>query len=104
MCLRWLYATFLAIDANFRLKRRNVSSDEADPSLSTGWSYFVEETEYKSYLAKHLGEVQEVRNPNLLSSMFLSPFHRKAPAPVTMRSIWPTLNCRKDWLPLALEQ
>ncbi|KAG2144236.1 hypothetical protein DEU56DRAFT_937900 [Suillus clintonianus] len=56
---RWLYATFLAIDANFRLKRRNVSSDEADPSLSTGWSYFVEETDYKSYLAQHLGGAQE---------------------------------------------
>ncbi|KAG1781389.1 hypothetical protein EV702DRAFT_1177583 [Suillus placidus] len=56
---QWLYATFLAIDANFRLKRRNVSSNEADPSLSTGWTYFVEETDYKFYLAQHLGEVQE---------------------------------------------
>ncbi|KAG1724893.1 uncharacterized protein EDB91DRAFT_1087320 [Suillus paluster] len=56
---QWLYTTFLAIDTNFRLKRRNVSSDKADPSLSTGWSYFVEEADYKSYLGQHLGEVQE---------------------------------------------
>ncbi|KAG1888370.1 hypothetical protein F4604DRAFT_1916291 [Suillus subluteus] len=56
---RWLYAVFLAIDANFRLKRRNVSSDHADPSLSRGWSYFVEEKEYKAFLAEHLTETQE---------------------------------------------
>ncbi|KAG2108394.1 uncharacterized protein F5147DRAFT_745721 [Suillus discolor] len=56
---QWLYAIFLAIDANFCFKRRNVLSDEADPSLSMGWSYFVEESDYKSYLAQHLGEAQE---------------------------------------------
>ncbi|KAG1789918.1 hypothetical protein EV424DRAFT_1549952 [Suillus variegatus] len=56
---QWLYATFVAIDANFRLKRRNVSTNEADPSLSKGWSYFVEEADYKLYLAEHLGEAQE---------------------------------------------
>ncbi|KAG2119820.1 uncharacterized protein F5147DRAFT_742104 [Suillus discolor] len=56
---RWLYAIFVAIDANFRLKRRNVSSDETDPSLSEGWAYFVEENEYKAFLAQHLGDEQE---------------------------------------------
>ena len=35
--MRYLYALFLALDANFRLKRKNVSSDEADPGLSKGW-------------------------------------------------------------------
>ncbi|KIJ10277.1 hypothetical protein PAXINDRAFT_86313, partial [Paxillus involutus ATCC 200175] len=35
----WLYTVFLAIDANFRLKRKNVSSDEADPALGNGWAY-----------------------------------------------------------------
>ncbi|KAG1845839.1 hypothetical protein F4604DRAFT_1884248 [Suillus subluteus] len=56
---RWLYAVFLAIDANFRLKRRNVSSDQADPSLSKGWAYFVEEKDYKAFLAEHLTDAQE---------------------------------------------
>ena len=56
---RWLYTLFLAIDANFRLKRKVVSSDLGDPSLSQGWSYFVEESGFKSYLAAHHGE-QEV--------------------------------------------
>ncbi|KAJ6484707.1 hypothetical protein C8R45DRAFT_1147586 [Mycena sanguinolenta] len=31
---RFLYALFLAIDANFRLKRKDVSSEERDPGLS----------------------------------------------------------------------
>ncbi|KAG1828061.1 hypothetical protein EV424DRAFT_1471297 [Suillus variegatus] len=56
---RWLYAVFLAINANFRLKRQNVSSDHTDPSLSRGWSYFIKEKEYKAFLAKHLTETQE---------------------------------------------
>ncbi|KAF8136194.1 hypothetical protein EV363DRAFT_1293923 [Boletus edulis] len=47
---QWLYGLFVAIDANFRLKRKVVSSDVADPGLSCGWAYFVEETAYKSYL------------------------------------------------------
>ncbi|KAG2031834.1 hypothetical protein BDR03DRAFT_936192 [Suillus americanus] len=55
----WLYAVFLAINTNFRLKRRNISSDHADPSLLRGWSYFVKEKEYKAFLAEHLTETQE---------------------------------------------
>ncbi|KAG1902462.1 uncharacterized protein F5891DRAFT_1186576 [Suillus fuscotomentosus] len=48
--VHWKYALFLAIDANFRLARKNVSSDEVDPGLSWGLSYFVEEHEFKSFL------------------------------------------------------
>lgn len=48
---RWLYALFLAIDANFRLKRKTVSNDVADPSLNRGTAAFVEESAYKEYLA-----------------------------------------------------
>lgn len=57
---RWLYALFIAIDANFRLKRKAVSSDEVDPGLNAGWAYFVEETKYKKYLSARAGEKQEV--------------------------------------------
>ncbi|KAG1868741.1 hypothetical protein C8R48DRAFT_598239 [Suillus tomentosus] len=56
---QWLYSLFVAIDANFRLKRRNISSDEVDPSLSEGWSYFVEEKKFKSHLKEHLSKTQE---------------------------------------------
>ncbi|KAG1738072.1 uncharacterized protein EDB91DRAFT_1249369 [Suillus paluster] len=56
---RWLYSLFIAIDANFRLKRQAISTDEADPSLSMGWSYFVEEKKFKTHLKEHLSETQE---------------------------------------------
>ncbi|KAG1809744.1 hypothetical protein EV424DRAFT_1473851 [Suillus variegatus] len=56
---RWLFALFLGIDANFRMCRRNKSSEEVDPSLSKGWAYFVEESGFKRLLAEHAGQTQE---------------------------------------------
>ncbi|KAF9487213.1 hypothetical protein BDN71DRAFT_1405048, partial [Pleurotus eryngii] len=46
----WLYTLFIGIDANFQLKRKDVSSDCADPRLRRGWSYFVKEGKYQDYL------------------------------------------------------
>ncbi|OAX32391.1 hypothetical protein K503DRAFT_702091, partial [Rhizopogon vinicolor AM-OR11-026] len=56
---RWLYGLFLGIDANFRMCRRNKSSEDADPSLSNGWAYFVEQSGFKKVLDEHAGLVQE---------------------------------------------
>ncbi|KAI6119465.1 hypothetical protein EV401DRAFT_2071463 [Pisolithus croceorrhizus] len=56
---QFLYSLFVALDANFRLKRRAVSKDSNDPSLSEGWAYFMEESAYKSYLSHHVNDVQE---------------------------------------------
>ncbi|KAG1740437.1 uncharacterized protein EDB91DRAFT_1237277 [Suillus paluster] len=56
---QWLYALFLTIDANFRLKRKALSNDNVDPSLSRGWGYFVEEEAYKYFLHNSAGCVQE---------------------------------------------
>ncbi|KAK0436813.1 uncharacterized protein EV420DRAFT_1672100 [Desarmillaria tabescens] len=50
---RWLYCLFLAVDANFRLRRLNVSSEESDPSLNKGYAYFVEEEAFRSHLEKY---------------------------------------------------
>ncbi|KAJ7213821.1 hypothetical protein B0H12DRAFT_1242227 [Mycena haematopus] len=36
---RFLYALFVGIDANFRLKRKDVSSEEKDPGLGDGWAF-----------------------------------------------------------------
>lgn len=58
--VRWLYGLFLAIDANFRLKRKAVSNDNVDPSLSRGWGYFVEEDAYKGFLHDSADSIQEV--------------------------------------------
>ena len=66
-------ALFVALDANFRLRCRVVSSDENDPSLSHGWPYFVEETAFKTYLHDHKDNIQEVRSHTiyvLLHSQF----------------------------------
>ncbi|KAG2360153.1 hypothetical protein BDR07DRAFT_1452114 [Suillus spraguei] len=56
---QWLYSLFIAIDTNFHLKRQAISTDEVDPSLSMGWSYFVEEKKFKTYLNEHLSKTQE---------------------------------------------
>ncbi|KAG1856534.1 hypothetical protein C8R48DRAFT_608216, partial [Suillus tomentosus] len=56
---RWLYALFIAIDANFRLKRKAVSSDKMDPGFNAGWAYFVEEKAYKAYLSERANERQD---------------------------------------------
>jgi len=50
----------VGIDANFRLKRKKVSTEERDPSLNEGWAFFVEEGPYKEHLAKHWDQKQSV--------------------------------------------
>ncbi|KAF8879143.1 hypothetical protein BD779DRAFT_1612947 [Infundibulicybe gibba] len=47
---KWRYALFLGIDANFRLKRLNVSNSERDPGLNHGYAYFVHDTAFKEFL------------------------------------------------------
>ncbi|KAG1887643.1 hypothetical protein F4604DRAFT_1674832 [Suillus subluteus] len=58
---QFLYAMFLAIDANFQLVQHNVSSDAIDPGLNRRYAFFVEETAYKDFLASHyrVGNPQE---------------------------------------------
>ncbi|KAG1885233.1 hypothetical protein F4604DRAFT_1918904 [Suillus subluteus] len=58
--IRFLYALFLAIDTNFRLARRNVSSDIVDPGLNRGYAFFVEEQAYKGFIGSHERVVQEL--------------------------------------------
>ncbi|KZP10423.1 hypothetical protein FIBSPDRAFT_758379 [Athelia psychrophila] len=59
--VQWLFALFLGINANFRMVRKKVSSEAADPTFSGGWSYFVEPTKYRDHIAKQ-GEQKEVRS------------------------------------------
>ncbi|KAF8149531.1 hypothetical protein B0H34DRAFT_734180 [Crassisporium funariophilum] len=47
---QFLHRLFLAIDANFCLKRKKVSPYKANPGLSKGWAYFLPKVEYKSFL------------------------------------------------------
>ncbi|KAJ3503382.1 hypothetical protein NLJ89_g8461 [Agrocybe chaxingu] len=47
---QWLYSLFIGLDANFRLKRMNVSSDLRDPGLNHGYAYLVDHAEFQAYL------------------------------------------------------
>ncbi|KAJ7862402.1 hypothetical protein B0H14DRAFT_3134284 [Mycena olivaceomarginata] len=38
--VRFLYALFVAMGTNFRLKRKDVSTEEKDPGLNKGWAFF----------------------------------------------------------------
>ncbi|TFK59627.1 hypothetical protein BDN72DRAFT_780475, partial [Pluteus cervinus] len=56
---QWLYRLFLAMDANFRLKRRdNKVSEDSDPSLGDGWSYFVENEPYLEHIKSFADQAQ----------------------------------------------
>lgn len=50
------------MDANFRLKRREVSTDASDPGLNRGYAYFVEESAYKMHLQIHGKEDQKEKS------------------------------------------
>ncbi|KAF8144857.1 hypothetical protein K438DRAFT_1992419 [Mycena galopus ATCC 62051] len=56
---RFLYALFLALDANFRMKRKDVSSEEEDPSLGDGVAFFAQVDGYMAHLDKHWELEQE---------------------------------------------
>ncbi|KJA17059.1 hypothetical protein HYPSUDRAFT_70954 [Hypholoma sublateritium FD-334 SS-4] len=59
---QWLYSQFIAIDANFRLKRFNVSNNQRDPGLNHGYAYVVEETRFKQYLATYDKKIHEEKS------------------------------------------
>ena len=56
----WLYTLFLALDGNFRMSRKGVSSKERDPCLTEGRGYFVDDGKLAAHLEAHKGKRQEV--------------------------------------------
>lgn len=78
MC-RWKYALFLAINTDFRLKHKAVSSDAVDPSLNRGCAYFVEEGAYKTHLAAYSDQVEEVCALRTSFTVLYLPDSRKVP-------------------------
>jgi hypothetical protein len=56
----WLYTLFLALDANFRMSRKGVSTKEHDPCLMGGRGYFVSDEGLMAHLESHKGQRQEV--------------------------------------------
>ncbi|RDX40319.1 hypothetical protein OH76DRAFT_1459536 [Lentinus brumalis] len=66
--LKYLYMMTVAIDACFRLKRRDVSDTNKDPILGSGWAYFVEDTGYHEVLAGY-GDQKEMSTCTGLSAV-----------------------------------
>ena len=60
--LDMIYAQFIAIDANFRLKLKN--RQISDPELGSGWSYFVENSAYARHVEKNIDEEEARWVPN----------------------------------------
>ncbi|KAJ7262384.1 hypothetical protein C8J57DRAFT_1183875 [Mycena rebaudengoi] len=56
---QFLYALYLAMDANFRLKRKDVSSEAKDPGLGPGWAFFCELKEYMEHVTENWNQPQE---------------------------------------------
>ncbi|KAK7017285.1 hypothetical protein R3P38DRAFT_3320598 [Favolaschia claudopus] len=55
---QFLNALYLAIDANFRLKRKDVSTEEKDPGLGNGWAFVCDVKKYMAHVKKHWGLTQ----------------------------------------------
>lgn len=71
MFARWIYAQFIAVDANFKLKSKNRQIN--DPELGSGWSYFVEHTSYTNHVANNPQE-EDVRMFELTRRYVFIPF------------------------------
>ncbi|KAJ6480009.1 hypothetical protein C8R47DRAFT_983149 [Mycena vitilis] len=56
---QFLYALFLAMDANFRLKRKDVSTEEKDPGLGDGYLFYCKVQEYMKHVAEHWNDPQD---------------------------------------------
>ncbi|KAJ6593080.1 hypothetical protein B0H19DRAFT_1245897 [Mycena capillaripes] len=71
---RFIYFMFLAVDANFRLSNRNVSSEVTDPIFGDGLDYFCKregEDRYKAHIEKHVNQ-QEISTCSGFQAMFLT--------------------------------
>ncbi|KAJ7733908.1 hypothetical protein B0H16DRAFT_1327784 [Mycena metata] len=55
----FLYALFVAMDANFRLKRKDVSTEKKDPGLSKGWGFYCDVEAYMKHVKKHWNHKQD---------------------------------------------
>ncbi|KAG2137014.1 hypothetical protein DEU56DRAFT_871445 [Suillus clintonianus] len=64
---KWLYALFLAMDTNFHLCRCNKSSEQADPSLSQGWAYFIEQSGFKDVLDTYASQKSSCASHNAIN-------------------------------------
>ncbi|KAJ7302085.1 hypothetical protein DFH08DRAFT_723524, partial [Mycena albidolilacea] len=58
----FIYTLFLALDANFCLKHKDVSSEKKDTGLGNGWAFFCEVKVYIAHVKKHWDFKQDICN------------------------------------------
>ncbi|KAJ7145473.1 hypothetical protein C8R46DRAFT_966281 [Mycena filopes] len=56
---QFIHSLFVAMDANFRLKRKDVSTEEKDPGLGNGWGFFCDVAAYMVHVKKHWNQKQD---------------------------------------------
>ncbi|KAJ7353091.1 hypothetical protein DFH08DRAFT_956175 [Mycena albidolilacea] len=56
---QFLYALFVAMGTNFRLKRKDVLTEEKDPGLNKGWVFFCEVVAYMKHVKANWNQKQE---------------------------------------------
>ncbi|KAJ7847993.1 hypothetical protein B0H14DRAFT_3453348 [Mycena olivaceomarginata] len=56
---QFLYAMFLALDTNFRLKHKDVSSEQKDPGLGNGWVFYCDVVAYMEHVKRNWNQKQE---------------------------------------------
>ncbi|KAJ7688528.1 hypothetical protein B0H14DRAFT_3533268 [Mycena olivaceomarginata] len=56
---QFLYALFVALDANFRLKRKDISSEQKDPGLGNGWAFYCEVLAYMQHVKRNWNQKQD---------------------------------------------
>ncbi|KAJ7897598.1 hypothetical protein B0H14DRAFT_3589450 [Mycena olivaceomarginata] len=56
---QFLDAVFLAIDANFRLIRKDVSTEERDPGLGKGYAFYEDVDVYMSHVRRNWNQKQD---------------------------------------------
>ncbi|KAJ7890976.1 hypothetical protein B0H14DRAFT_3428848 [Mycena olivaceomarginata] len=56
---QYLYGIYLAIDANFRLKRKDVSTEERDPGLGNGLAFFGDVKAYMEHVRRNWDQKQD---------------------------------------------
>ncbi|KAJ7812570.1 hypothetical protein B0H14DRAFT_3478739 [Mycena olivaceomarginata] len=54
--IAWIYRIMVSEDANFKMKGRQQSTRERDPTLGPGWAYMVANDTYLEYLVQHVNE------------------------------------------------
>lgn len=91
---RYLCMKFIVMDANFRLKRCMMGSDQHDPALGSGWGYFVEDSAYKAHVLEYATQ-EDVRVLPMLHNNILQ-LSRSAHAldlPLSIKLTW----LREHW-------